>query len=82
MMRLHNYIRERDDQRRSGSSNIILEAKLPADFFDFIHRVSFADNSIFISKQFSSFLNQMEFDHLYKETIPWMNEFRGQRWKK
>lgn len=77
MMRLHNYIRERDDQRRSGSSNIILEAKLPADFFDFIHRVSFADNSIFISKQFSSFLNQMEFDHLYKETIPWMNEFRG-----
>lgn len=79
LMRLHNYISERDDRRRADSSNIILRSNLPADFYDFINRISFADNSIFISKQFSWFLNRMEFGHLYKETIPWMNAFRGGR---
>ncbi|MCH5719120.1 hypothetical protein [Niabella hibiscisoli] len=82
LMCLYEYVGERTDQRRSNPSNIVLQTKLPVDFYNFIKKIDFQDNSMFISKQFSSLINQIEFGQLYIGTIQWMNAFRGRFWKK
>ncbi|RKE52294.1 TlpA family protein disulfide reductase [Sphingobacterium detergens] len=43
-----------------------LKGKIPADYFDFIKRLDLNDPSLFVTRQFSTFINRFEYSPLFR----------------
>ncbi|WP_114791377.1 TlpA disulfide reductase family protein [Niabella yanshanensis] len=66
LMRLYKYTELRKREFREYPHDLVLQVPLPANFYDFNKEVDFTNNSIFISPNFSSFINLTEYGPLIK----------------
>lgn len=51
---------------QQDTANPNLKGKLPADYFDFIKRLDLNDPSLFVTRQFSTFINRFEYSPLFR----------------
>lgn len=63
---LFDYTMSRDYHSREDTSNTILKMPINTEYYDFVNRIDLHDPTLMVSRDFSTFINRIEFSPLYR----------------